>query len=176
MGLDMYLNKTRRVGSLSTEDYAKIEGAMPWEIEKYDKKKGLTAICNVKDAFLLNDAVRERGNSFKYLSIFEEVGYWRKENAVHNWFVKNCQDGIDKCQLTEVSKESLEKLLKACKSTISTPKSADKKLPTRSGFFFGSVEYDEYYIKGIKRTLEVIGDVLDSTDFDEEIVFYQSSW
>jgi len=30
--------------------------------------------------------------------IVEEVGYWRKANQIHNWFVENVQNGIDECQ------------------------------------------------------------------------------
>ena len=26
------------------------------------------------------------------------VAYWRKANAIHSWFVENCQDGVDECQ------------------------------------------------------------------------------
>ena len=27
--------------------------------------------------------------------IIEEMIYWRKANAIHNWFVENCQEGVD---------------------------------------------------------------------------------
>ena len=27
----------------------------------------------------------------------EEVGYWRKANAIHGWFVRNVQNGKDDC-------------------------------------------------------------------------------
>ena len=30
--------------------------------------------------------------------IDEEVGYWRKANAIHKWFVDNVQDGNDDCK------------------------------------------------------------------------------
>ena len=39
------------------------------------------------------------------------MGYWRKANAVHNWFVDNVQDGNDGCKHYWVSKEDLQKLL-----------------------------------------------------------------
>ncbi len=42
------------------------------------------------------------------------VGYWRKANAIHKWFVDNVQDGKDECQTTYVSKENLEKLKEIC--------------------------------------------------------------
>lgn len=47
----------------------------------------------------------------KVKQIIEEVGYWRKANAIHNWFVENVQDGEDDCKEYYVSKEQLEELL-----------------------------------------------------------------
>lgn len=46
----------------------------------------------------------------KYIA--EEAGYWRKANAIHNWFVANVQDGEDDCREYEIDKSQLEELLK----------------------------------------------------------------
>ena len=44
-----------------------------------------------------------------------EVGYWRKANHIHAWFVKNCQDGVDECQEVYVGKDKLQDLARrAC--------------------------------------------------------------
>lgn len=40
----------------------------------------------------------------------EEIGYWRKANAIHGWFVRNCAEGVDECQPIAVSREQLEAL------------------------------------------------------------------
>ena len=176
MGLDMYLNKTKRVENLSVEDYSTINEALPWNTEEYDFKKGLTAICKVKDAFKLNDEVKERGSHFTYLSIFKDAGYWRKANAIHKWFVDNCQDGVDECQLSEVTEGKLQELLDACKSVKVDNKLAGDLLPPQSGFFFGSTEIDEWYMQDIDQTIDILSELLDTTDFEKEIVFYQSSW
>lgn len=40
-----------------------------------------------------------------------DIGYWRKANAIHNWFVENVQEGEDNCQEYEVSREKMEELL-----------------------------------------------------------------
>ena len=47
--------------------------------------------------------------------IEEQVGYWRKANAIHKWFVDNVQNGEDNCKSYYVSQEDLEKLLNLCK-------------------------------------------------------------
>src|SRR5438046_10755226 len=43
--------------------------------------------------------------------IVEEAGYWRKANAIHNWFVENVQDGMDDCREYYVPREKLQELL-----------------------------------------------------------------
>ena len=55
-------------------------------------------------------------------------------------------------------------------------KLASELLPTRDGFFFGSTEYDQWYYKKVKDTIEIIEKVLAETDFEHEIVMYSSSW
>ncbi len=40
-----------------------------------------------------------------------DVGYWRKANQIHNWFVENVQGGVDDCGHYPVTIAQLEKLL-----------------------------------------------------------------
>lgn len=49
-------------------------------------------------------------------------------------------------------------------------------LPTTSGFFFGSTNYDKYYLEDIKYTKEKIENLLNYMDFDEEECYYLASW
>ena len=126
---------------------------------------------------------------YGWKTIFISLGSWRKANHIHNWFVDNIQDGIDNCGVYEVSKEQLEKLLDTCKEVlinsnligqeghkyIKEPSMARRLLPTTS-FFFGSTEYDDWYLENIKLTIEIVEEVLKTTDFEKEIVMYSSSW
>jgi len=43
-----------------------------------------------------------------------EVGYWRKANAIHGWFVRELAGGIDECQPIHVSRENLITLRQLC--------------------------------------------------------------
>lgn len=110
---------------------------------------------------------------------FEEVGYWRKANHIHSWFVHNCQGGVDECQMTLVTKKKLEELLVICldisnnKDNVSLAK---RELPTQPGFFFGGTEYDEYYYHEINETIDILKKVLAETDFEKQVITYQSSW
>jgi len=111
--------------------------------------------------------------------VIEEVGYWRKANHIHNWFVENVQDGKDDCRDYWVNKSDLEKLLDVCKQIVEDPSKAEELLPTCSGFFFGSTEYDEYYMKDIQRTISIVEEVLAEVDergYLHGEIYYSSSW
>lgn len=49
-------------------------------------------------------------------------------------------------------------------------------LPTTEGFFFGSTDYDQWYLEDIESTIEQIAKILETTDFDTEYVIYEASW
>ena len=40
-----------------------------------------------------------------------EEGYWRKANAIHQWFVHNAQNDNDDCKKYPVKRKKLESLL-----------------------------------------------------------------
>lgn len=105
-----------------------------------------------------------------------EVGYWRKVNAVHGWFVRNCQNGVDECQLSVVTREQLQQLYDICYQIIQKPSLASQLLPVTSGFFFGGSEYDEWYHNGVEQTAEIIYKALHDDEYDDMYFTYQSSW
>ena len=59
---------------------------------------------------------------------------------------------------------------------IVNPEIASELLPTQDGFFFGSTEYDQWYMEDIKSTIDILTKALEETDFDREMVVYSSSW
>jgi hypothetical protein len=109
---------------------------------------------------------------FLYNSRKEEIGYWRKANHIHNWFVKNVQNGVDDCGSYSVSKEQLNDLYKICSAVMENKDSASTLLPTADGFFFGSTEYGEGYYEDILDTMKI----LENIDKSEENFIYGSSW
>jgi hypothetical protein len=52
---------------------------------------------------------------------------------------------------------------------------AEELLPTQSGFFFGSTDYDHGYLQDLEDTIEILETVL-SEDNDMSDFYYQSSW
>lgn len=106
-----------------------------------------------------------------------KVGYWRKANQIHQWFVDNVQNGEDECQEHYVQRESLEDLLNTCKEVLATRSEEVAKdlLPPSQGFFFGSYEIDEWYWEQLEDTVEQISRLLKTVPEGWDF-YYQSSW
>ncbi len=57
---------------------------------------------------------------------------------------------------------------------MANPTLAAQLLPSQSGFFFGSTDYDQYYVEDLKLTVAHLERVLQAP---EDTVFrYHSSW
>lgn len=139
------------------------------------------------------------------INISFEVGYWRKSNQIHNWFVKNVQNKKDDCGNYYVSRDDLKDLVKLCRKVkkssilidgkitngytykdgkeipiiedgklIEDSTIAKELLPVTQGCFFGSTQYNEWYIDDIKDTIKIINKALklpEKWNFE-----YTSSW
>lgn len=103
----------------------------------------------------------------------EEI-YWRKVNAVHNWFVENVQNNIDDCEIYPVSKDKFKELLNICEEILNDYTKAEKLLPTRSGFFFGSTLYNDMYFDDLLYTRNKLEELLNKKD--NKYYYYWSSW
>lgn len=167
-------------GEFTLEDAGIIETPTEYILKDkttYSKK----LIEKAKEQYTTQHLYDYVGDDFGYKSICQPVGYWRKANAIHKWFVDNVQNGNDDCSPYEVTKSQLKELFELCfkvisESSIHDTKVAEELLPTTSGFFFGSTEYDEWYFRDLVTTIEIIHDVLLHTDFDNEMIIYVSSW
>lgn len=152
MGLDMYLKAEKFITNFD------------WRGEEKEIHK------NIREALGLG----HYDNEDAYIEVNITVGYWRKANAIHNWFVKNCQDGVDDCNQYYVSRDKLKELLDLCKETLETKDAS--KLPPVAGFFFGSTEVDEWYWSDIEHTILTIEKVLNDKTLEGFDFYYRSSW
>lgn len=135
-----------------------------------------------------------------------ELIYWRKSNEVHNYLcsmgekiedersykiskevlqvlLDKCNEILDKV-IIEKGKVKNGQTFKNGKwediledgEIIVNVDEISKILPTTSGFFFGSTEYDQYYLEDIKYTKERLENIINTIDFDNEDVYYLASW
>ena len=113
--------------------------------------------------------------TIKYVT--SEAMYWRKANAIHNWFVRSVQDGVDDCKKYYVSTEKLIELRDTLTEILHNKDKVEELLPHIQGFFFGSYDYDEYYFDEIERTEKELTDIINDWKDDFGISFYyQASW
>lgn len=193
MGLDMYLNRMPRYRGATAEDVSAVECYLDYIAEQkkdspyakgtFKQWCGLEEFPSQKYIDFYSPFYEKKYSAwdiekkYGFARIMEQVGYWRKANAIHNWFVENIQGGVDDCNYhREVRKEDLEELLDVCHEVLTNPDLAELRLPTQGGFFFGGTDYDEYYIQDIKDTIDIITKVLETTDFEKEMIYYVSSW
>ncbi len=158
MGLDMYLFKTKKTNHSVKELNA---------LDRYDLSPDDE---DVKEFLPLYESKYEDGR----YSIFKEVSYWRKFNALHSWFVTNVQIGIDDCGAYEVTKGHIDDLLLTLENTLAYRDPTDM-MPV-SGFFFGSTIVDEYYWQNMEDTYDKIYNISTTFDWEKERLFYMSSW
>jgi hypothetical protein len=113
---------------------------------------------------------------YLYEKQVHEVAYWRKANAIHNWFITNHSD-IDDCKPIELNKQDLYDLRELCIKVLDvhTTDYAEEMLPPASGFFFGSTEIDEWYWQNIKETIDLLNKAIDCST-DDAMFEYQASW
>ena len=107
------------------------------------------------------------------IGIQVEVGYWRKANQIHKWFVDNVQDGVDNCATYYVDISQLRKLKSLCEKVLHDNTLAEELLPVSDGFFFGSTQYDEFYFHDLQNTIDIIDKCL---KLEYDYYEYSSSW
>lgn len=162
MGLDMYLEVRNYVSKM---DYSDRENPkIKPEFAAMVKATGIKDLTKYSE--------------FSGIQISYPVGYWRKANAIHGWFVENVQNGEDNCEPHYVSREQLAELRDLCKAALKQPAMAGDILPPTQGFFFGGYEIDEWYLKDLEYTVEMIDHVLsvvpeNNRDWSFQ---YTSSW
>jgi hypothetical protein len=135
------------------------------------------ALRNAITQLIANDvALINSANSAEFSGVNGirlQAAYWRKANAIHNWFVQHTQDGVDDCRTTYVSREQLRKLVEECQRALDTREAPESLQPT-AGFFFGSTDIDEYYFEYLQSTVDQITAAL---QLPNNYTFnYQSSW
>ena len=151
MGLDMYLTAKKYVSNYNDDDQA-----LSTELMQHFPE--LAADQTIQEVTV-------------------RVGYWRKANHIHKWFVDNVQEGEDNCKNYYVGRVQLDSLRALCQQVLDFRHLAVEKLPTVEGFFFGGTDYDEYYFRDVEHTVKIIDSALKLLDSEKGWdIEYQSSW
>lgn len=124
-------------------------------------------------------------NTFTINNDEKEIAYFRKVNFLLPFFnyQQNWSDVI-------IEKCLVENLVNLCNDILKLYhkhkvgefdkfeliKFVSEHLPTTSGFFFGSTEYDEYYFKNVESVRDKFSNILDTFDWENEIFFMRCSW
>ena len=143
MGLDMYLTRKFYVKN--------------WDHMGPDEKHQITITKGGKPSGIPTDRIRE---------VETDEIYWRKANAIHRWFVDNCQGGVDDCRSAYVEREKLQELLDLVTRVIKSSKL--KASMIRNGYTI-----DE---KGKKKYRMVKGKVMTNTKLAKELLPTQSGF
>ena len=150
MGLDMYLYK-----KLYTKN---------WEHTPEESRFQITVIKSGE--------VLEEFSNPTYVTT--EIAYWRKFNALHGYIVDTYASGEDNCQDIYLEYSDLEDILNMLKEVLESKDSSN--LPPREGFFFGSVEVDEYYWQRVEESIELFEDILSRKGAQDVEYIYCASW
>ena len=113
----------------------------------------------------------------------EEDAYFRKVNFIYHYFQPKL---VDECAF--VTKADLEDIIERCDKILKGLKFkgeeipyekidlAKELLPTQSGFFFGSTDYDRWYFADVKDARHQMKKLLRGFNEDTDVIYVVMSW
>lgn len=181
MGLDMYLSKRHYVKN--------------WDHQKPEERHTLTLKgpkANQIDLSKVNEITEDvaywRKANAIHLWFVENIQDGEDDCREYSVSVKKLWELLDTCKKVLKASKLVKGKIKngyTYKDGKEIPNMEDGKyikdpsvamdlLPTTSGFFFGSTDYDEYYLADIKNTIEQLEEALEKEPDGD--YYYQSSW
>ena len=159
MGLDMYLDRSKvvdgiKIWELNPDEVKQSDPVLHKKLKEYEYTKG--------------------GADYTWQSYSGRVGYWRKANHIHKWFVDNVQNYMDDCEEYFVSKEELKKLRETCIKAIVLYNNGEwgelhKLMP------LSPIKHDEWYSKALGETIVELEKELNIENNTADY-YYSSSW
>jgi len=115
--------------------------------------------------------LEEKLNNEVEMAYEEYDAYFRKVNFIFAFFSEKMVDEY----FSFVEKSDVEELISRCEKVLADHSKAQELLPTQSGFFFGSTDYDEWYFNDVKDCLEQMKKFLADWE-DGETAYVIFSW
>lgn len=100
---------------------------------------------------------------------------WRKANQIRDWFVRRFElDPNDQLKIP-ITRDDLDALTSDIEQVLTSHALALELLPTASGFFFGSTDYDGYYFEVLRDTRHFLQKEF-TYNSDSENLYYTEWW
>ena len=140
------------------------------EAEKYfEEHKDITELL---DKMQVNvDESGELAEEIHNIFNRKEIAYFRKVNFLMAFFTY-----VDNCEFVEITKEQVSDLVDRATRVWENHSLAEELLPTQSGFFYGSTEYSDWYFEDVKDVRDTFQEILDNTDWENEVVEMYCWW
>lgn len=103
------------------------------------------------------------------------VHSWRKANQIRGWFVTRFDQEPDEQLKIALTDDDIDALISDIEQVLADKALAPSLMPTSSGFFFGSTDYDTYYFDELKDTLQYLKNDFEYNP-DNEQLFYTEWW
>lgn len=158
-------------------EYHKIFPAGVSKFTQYDWK--YRKFC---ESVLSIEEVKAFFEDFQRFYYAEEDAYFRKVNSIYRYFQPKLDD-----ECAFVTKADLEDIINRCDKVL---KGVDLRkeipyenidlamelLPTQSGFFFGSIDYDKWYFADVKDVRRQMKKLLRGFNEDTDVIYVVMSW
>lgn len=145
--------------------------------------------------FTLKSFYEEYVGQTKEYTIFDQLARLVKANQIFNWFIKNVMNDKPDAEYHEIAREQLVELLDACINVRNgftliehdeddgdtyavNEEIAKAFLPImeEQGYFFGTKQYDANYARHIVEMIDILENILNTTDFEKETVYFNATW
>lgn len=178
--MELYLERVPRYKDTTIEQIGVINEYLQWRYERTQPKSEARKYSFQEWTGVESNSA-PKGNALKFYeqyfdvrypawdwqhkcpvhTIAESVAYWYKANHIHTWLERNVPYDC------EITREQLNRLLSLCFEVRQRPEKASSLLPTKDG------EYDDYYFQCVDDALAQITGILDTTDFETQMVYYR---
>lgn len=204
MALIMYFTRAPRYKNITIKDIKMMESYFRWQYEKAigsrygngtfenwcghsESELPETEVIDYYKHFFTKKTIHIEGiGKQESNSVVEQLARLVKTNHIFNWFIKNVMDNVINQEYYEVTKEQLESFLQTCykvKDTFNNEHSVDENvakellpLMDEAGYFFGPNTYSEFYTDSVVKVIEIVDNILKTTDFEKQTIYFNATW